>query len=118
MTAGFLGQYWWNYAEDGNDVPDTSHGSLLYFAFWNLPNAWQVGFNPTITYTDKASSDNKWNVPVGLVVAKTVKFGTLPIKFQLGVEKSFIRQEELGQDFQVKLNIIPVVPSLIRNPLF
>ena len=118
VTAGTLVQYWWNYAEDGSDVDDTSHGSALYFAFWNLPDAWQVGFNPTITYNDEAAGDNKWNVPIGAVVAKTVKFGKLAVKFQLGVQKSIVRQEALGQDFQIKLNIIPVVPGLIQNPLF
>jgi outer membrane putative beta-barrel porin/alpha-amylase len=118
VTTGLLAQYWWSYAEDGNDVEDTSHGSLLYFGFWNLPNAWQVGFNPTITYNDKAASDNKWNVPVGLTVAKTVKFGNLPIKFQFGVQKSVVREEALGNDFQIKLNIIPVIPGLVNNPLF
>jgi len=118
VTAGVLAQYWWNYAEDGSDVQDTSHGSLLYFSFWNLPDAWQVGFNPTITFDDKAAGDNKWNVPVGLVVARTVMFGKLPVKFELGVEKSIVRQEALGQDVQVKLNIIPVIPGLIKEPLF
>ncbi len=118
VTAGALGQYWWSYAEDGSDVQSTSHGSLLYFAFWNLRNAWQVGFNPTITYNDKAAGDNQWNVPIGITVAKTVKFGKLPVKFQLGVQKSIVRQEALGQDLQVKLNIIPVIPGLVKHPLF
>jgi len=62
-----------------------------------------VGFNPTITYNNEAVSDNKWNVPVGLGVAKIIKFGKLPVKFQLSTEKSFIRQ---------------VIPSLVKNPLF
>jgi hypothetical protein len=118
VTAGTLVQYWWNYAEDGSDVDDTSHGSALYFYYYNLPDAWQIGTNPTITYNNEAASDNKWNVPIGLTVAKTVKFGKLPVKFQLGVQKSVIRQEALGQDFQVKLNIIPVIPGLINSPLF
>ena len=118
VTAGTLVQYWWNYAEDGNDVADTSHGSAVYFFYYNLPNAWQIGFNPTITYNNEAQSNNKWNVPIGLTVAKTMMFGKLPIKFQLGVEKSIVRQEALGQDFQIKLNIIPVIPGLFKKPLF
>jgi len=118
VTAGTLTQYWWDYSKDGSDVQDTSHGSVLYFAMWNLPDAWQVGFNPTITYDHQQDKDNKWNVPVGVVVAKTVKFGKLPVKFQFGVEKSVVRQDALGQDFQVKLNIIPVIPGLIEHPLF
>ena len=35
LTAGLLAQYWWNYAGGRQRVQDTSHGSLLYFGFWN-----------------------------------------------------------------------------------
>ena len=78
-----------------------------------------MGFNPTITYNDKAnSSDNKWNVPVGLGVAKTMKFGKMPVKFQLSVEKSVVRQDTFGKDWNVRLNVIPVIPALVKNPLF
>ena len=71
-----------------------------------------------MTYNDKASSGNKWNVPVGLTVAKTTKIGSLPVKFQFGVQKSVVRQDDFGQDWQIKLNIIPVIPALVKNPLF
>lgn len=119
FSGALLGQYWWDYADQGNNAADSSsHGSLLYSAWWSLPHAWQVGFNPTITYNNEAASDNKWNVPVGLGVAKTIKFGKLPVKFQLSMEKSFIRQEEFGNDWKIRLNIIPVIPSLVKNPLF
>jgi hypothetical protein len=117
LTAGMLGQYWWSFATQGNDKPDTSNGSLLYFYFYNLPDAWQIGTNPTVTYNDKASSGDKWNVPVGLTVAKTTKIGRLPVKFQFGVEKSVVRQDDFGQDWQIKLNIIPVIPALVKKPL-
>ena len=118
VTTGALGQYWWSVASQGSNKPDTSHGSILYFYFYNLPNAWQIGTNPTVTYNDKASSGNKWNVPVGLTVAKTTKIGSLPVKFQFGIEKSVVRQDDFGQDWQVKLNIIPVIPALVKKPLF
>lgn len=119
VSVAVLGQYWWDYAKSGNDVDDTSHGSILYSAWWNLPKAWQVGFNPTITYNHEASkNDNKWNVPVGLGVAKTVKLGKLPVKFQLSAEKSVIRQDVFGKEWNVRLNVIPVIPALVKNPLF
>jgi hypothetical protein len=118
ITTGALGQYWWSFATQGNNKPDTSNGSILYFYFYNLPDAWQIGTNPTVTYNDKASSGNKWNVPVGLTVAKTTKIGRLPVKFQFGVQKSVVREDDFGQDWQIKLNIIPVIPALVKNPLF
>jgi hypothetical protein len=118
ITTGALGQYWWSFATQGNNKPDTSNGSILYFYFYNLPDAWQIGTNPTVTYNDKATSGNRWNVPVGLTVAKTTKIGSLPVKFQFGVQKSVVRQDDFGQDWQIKLNIIPVIPALVKNPLF
>ena len=115
VTAGALGQYWWSYA-GGN--PTTSHGSLLYFFFYNLPNAWQIGTNPTATYDDEASSNNKWSVPVGLTLAKTTRIGRLPVKFQFGAEYFVVNQEDYGPRFQLKFNIIPVIPALIKEPVF
>ena len=113
----FFPQYWWSYSEDG-DAEETSHGSILYGFWYNLPNAWAIGTAPTITYNDKADSDNAWNVPVGMMVAKTIMFGKMPIKFQFGVEKSIVRQENFGKDWAVRFNIIPVIPGLFKKPLF
>jgi hypothetical protein len=44
--------------------------------------------------------------------------GRLPVKFQFGVGMSVVRQEDFGNDWQVKLNIIPVTPALVGKPLF
>jgi hypothetical protein len=114
---GMLGQYWWSYSESGND-PSTSHGSILPFFFYNLPDAWQVGFSPTITYNDKATSGNEWNVPFGPMVAKMTKIGKMPVKFQVGVEYAIERQDAFGQEWRIRLNIIPVVKSVQKKPFF
>jgi hypothetical protein len=118
LQVALLGQYWWNYAESGNNVDDTSHGSVLYSVWYSLPDAWQVGFNPTITYNDKASSDNAWNVPVGLGVAKTTMLFGSHVKFQFSVEKSVVRQDAFGKDWEIRLNIIPVIMSPQSKPFF
>jgi hypothetical protein len=55
---------------------------------------------------------------VGLFVSKTAKIGSLPVKFQLGVEYSVVSQETFGQEAQIKLNNIPVIPSLMKHPIF
>ncbi|MBW2447248.1 MAG: hypothetical protein JRG83_15125, partial [Deltaproteobacteria bacterium] len=44
----------------------------------------QIGFNSNITYDARAVSGSKWNVPVGVTVAKTTKVGGMQVKFQLG----------------------------------
>ena len=39
-------------------------------------------------------------------------------KFELGFEYSVLSEDTYGQRAMVKLNITPVIPSLIRKPLF
>ena len=58
------------------------------------------------------------NAPIGLTFAKATKIGKLPIKFEFGGEYSVIHEEDYGQRWQIKLNIIPVIPALIKKPLF
>jgi hypothetical protein len=46
------------------------------------------------------------------------KIGDVPVKFQLGIEYSVVRQDAFGQVAQIKLNIIPVISSLMKDPIF
>jgi hypothetical protein len=119
-TVGVFPQYFWGIGgrgDQGSNIENASNMNLLYFAYLNLPNAWQVGMNPAISYDHKASRGNKWNVPVGLLATKTTKVGKLPVKFQLGIEYSVVSQDDFGKRAMIKLNIIPVIKSLIQKPI-
>ena len=121
VIFGAFGQYYFGIGSRGereSGVRDASYLNLLYFFNYDLPNAWQIGFDPTITYDARASSGNKWNVPVGLSVSKTTLIGRMPVKFELGIEYSVVSQDDFGQRAMIKLNVIPVIPALIRKPLF
>jgi hypothetical protein len=118
VVTGVFPQYWWGYASEDTKRPRMNKGILLYFFFYNLPDAMQIGFNPNITYDARAESGNKWNVPVGITVAKTTKVGGMPVKFQLGAEYSVVSQDDYGKRFMLKLNIIPVIAPLIKGPIF
>ncbi len=86
-VLGVFPQYFWKLADRGDQkstTPDASYMSLLYFGFINLPNAWQIGFNPSITYDRKATGGNKWNVPIGMGFSKTVRMGEMPVIPVLG----------------------------------
>jgi len=81
-------------------------------------HAWQVGTRPTITYTDKAKSRNKSNVPVGLYVGKTVKIGKIPLNIKAIVEYSVVSQDTWGKRAASRFEITPVIRSLITEPIF
>jgi len=120
-TVGVFPQYFWGVGgrgDQGSNIENASNMNLLYFAYWNLPNAWQIGVNPVITYDHKASRGNKWNVPLGIGFTKTRKIGSLPVKFQFSVEYSVVSQDDFGKRALIKLNIIPVISGLVQNPIF
>ncbi len=50
-TAILFPNYFWKIGSAGqsSSTPDTSKGTLLYSFTYNLPDAWQVGTNPTIS---------------------------------------------------------------------
>ena len=120
VTMGVFPQYFFGIRSRGRsgEVADASYMNLLYFMYYNLPNAWQIGFSPTVTYDRRASSGNKWNVPIGVGVSKTARVGGLISKFELGFEYSVVSEHAFGQRAMVKLIVTPVIPSLIRKPLF
>jgi len=57
-------------------------------------------------------------VPLGIGFTKTRKIGNLPVKFQFNVEYSIVSQDDFGWRGLIKVNIIPVIPGQIRNPIF
>jgi hypothetical protein len=119
--AIIMPQYYFGIGSTGgrsDSMPDASYMNLLYAVVFNLPKAWQIGCNPTITYDYRASAGNHWNVPIGFFVAKTIRIAGVPVKIQLGPEYSVISQDDFGQQCQIRLNVIPVIPTLIKNPIF
>jgi hypothetical protein len=118
-TFGVFPNYFWKIGSAGQDdgVRNVSQMSLLYFFVYKLPEAWQVGCNPTITYNHQASSGNQWNVPIGLFLGRTIRLGGMPVNIKVGGEYSVVSQDLFGQRFQFRFQITPVIPSLIQNPI-
>jgi hypothetical protein len=122
FTAVLFPNYFFGFADrsdrDKATTPTTSKLSLLYNFTWELGHAWQVGMNPTISYNNKAASGNKWDVPVGIFAAKTIKIGRLPMKIQFGGEYSVVSPDLFGKRFAFRLVLTPVIPGLVKNPIF
>ena len=119
-TFGIFPNYFWKIAKAGQNSDQASISKLSLLYFWNhmLPNAWQVGSNPTITFNNKASSGNKWNVPVGFYVGKTTKIGKFPVNIKVGLEYSVVHEDDYGKRAGFRIQITPVIPGLIQKPLF
>jgi len=121
FTAILFPNYFFGVGSTGDrraDTPTTSKLSLLYGITFNLADAWQVGLNPTISYNDKAPSGNKWDVPVGLFAAKTIKIASVPTRVQFGLEYSVVSPDAFGKRATFRFMLTPVIPGLIQNPIF
>jgi len=121
LTAILFPNYFWGIgdrSDRNSSTPTTSKLSLLYGLTFNLPDAWQVGLNPTISYNHKALKNNKWDVPVGIFAAKTIKLGKIPFKIQAGLEYSVVSPDLFGKRANFRFVLTPVIPGLVKNPIF
>jgi hypothetical protein len=118
-TVLFL-NYVWKVGEAGqsSNTPDLNQGTLLYAYTYSLANAWQVGFNPTISYNDQASSGNQWNIPIGVFVGKTVKINNKPVNIKAGIEYSVVSEDAFGKRGMLRIQVTPIIAGLVKNPIF
>jgi len=92
--------------------------NLQPIASYFLPDGWSVGYSGNILANFKAKqSENVWTVPIGLQVAKVVKFGKLPVRFALAGQWMPVHPEEAGQKWNIQVVIAPVIPKLIKGNL-
>ena len=73
---------------------------------------WQIASKPKIDYHWIL---NQWTVPINLAVAKTIKFGDLPVQIELEGSYYIERPDAFDQEWMIGLNITPVVPNFIEN---
>jgi hypothetical protein len=86
----------WSFAGDSarSDVNQLTLQPKLHY---NLPDAWAIGSEPSITADWTAPSGQRWTVPVGAVVSKTTKIGPQAVTFQAGGYWSAARPTGAGQ---------------------
>ena len=115
MVAAFA-QQWWSFAGDA-DRKDTSQLNLLPLVFSFFGEGWSVGYSGNVMADWEAPSRDVWTVPLGLSVGKVVKLGILPVQVQVAGQY-FVERPEGGPEWNVRLQITPVIPRLIRKTLF
>jgi hypothetical protein len=105
-------------SDRSSSTADVSQLSMVYEYIYNLPNAWQIGMNPTVTYNHRAKAGDQWNVPVGLFASKTIMIGKTPVNIKGGMEYSVVSENTFGKRAIFRFQITPIIPSLISKPIF
>lgn len=90
---------------------DTNETTLELFFAYGLGSGWQIESNPVILYDWEGVSGNEWNIPVALGVSKTMMLGNTPMKLGLEIQKFIVSTDRFGPDWQIILNLTPVMSS-------
>ena len=109
-VTGLLLQHWSSFAGD-DDRSTTRFTDLQYVVRYSLPKAWSIGAGPSITYDWEAESGDRWTVPIGLGVTKTVRVGKLPMKLRAEVHYSVVQPDSYGDAWNIRLQVTPVIRS-------
>jgi hypothetical protein len=115
MIAAFA-QQWWSFAGDA-DRESTSQLRVLPLIFRFFGKGWSVGYSGDILADFKAPSGQKWTVPLGLSIGKVAFLGKLPVQVQIAGQY-FVERPTGGPDWNVQLQLTPVIPKLITKTLF
>jgi len=116
--VGGLMQHYNSFAGDdfdsnGAPVADVNLINLQYFVFYSLDETTSIGASPNIIMDWEADSDDRFTVPIGIGVAKTVKFGPVPVRIGLEFHYSVVRPDNVGTDYGIRFYIIPAAPSAL-----
>jgi len=114
---GVFPQQWWSIGGEHGRL-DTNQMSLQPIATIFFGEGWSFGYSGNILADWTAPSEDVWTVPVGLGLGKVVKLGRLPVKIQLAVQYMPVHPRISGQEWNVQLQVTPVIPKLIKGVLF
>ena len=114
---GVFPQQWWSIGGE-HGRPDTNQMNLQPIATIFFGEGWSIGYSGNILADWTAPSEDVWTVPIGVGLGKVVKFGRLPVKIQLAVQYMPVHPRISGQEWNVQVQITPVIPKLIKGVLF
>ncbi|HXX53059.1 MAG TPA: hypothetical protein VEI28_00665, partial [Thermodesulfovibrionales bacterium] len=83
-----------------------------------LEEGWSIGYSGNVLANWKGSSGNIWTVPLGVGISKVVKLGRLPVKLSLAGQYMPVHPNDFGQKWNIQLQVVPVIPKLIKGVLF
>ncbi len=109
---GGLWQQYFSFAGD-SDRDDVNLSNIQYFVYYGIDETLSVGAGPNIIANWEADSDNRWTVPIGLGINKTIQMGKVPVRFGFEVHYNVVRPDAIGSDWDVRFFVIPAAPSAL-----
>ena len=110
---GVLVQHWSSFAGH-DDRADVSRTDIQYIIRRSIPGAMSIGMGPTIAIDWEAEERNRYQIPIGLGLTKTVRWNKTPIKLRVEAHYSLKKPEDYGTAWNFRLQVTPVIPSPFR----
>ena len=111
-VGGLLTNYW-DFAGD-SDRDDVRLSNLQYLYYYSLSDTMSVGAGPNIIADWEQSGSDRFTVPVGLGINKTINFGKVPVRFGFEAMYSAHRPDDIpGVRWDFRFYMIPAVPSAL-----
>ena len=107
---GGLVQSYFSYAGD-KSRNDVTLLNMQLFYYYALTDTISIGAGPNIIADFEANKGDQWTVPLGIGINKTINIGKVPTRFALEYYGSVVRPNTVGITHNVRLMIIPAVPS-------
>lgn len=101
LSYGALVNHHWG--EDNYNV--TTVQPIAFYNIAAIPGTY-IGYNNVVTYSWKADSGDRWQVPLGLTVGRTIGVGSKGDALDLSLGAySLVAKPEGGADWQLKLGL-------------
>jgi hypothetical protein len=113
FKGGGLVTNYWDFAGD-DDRDDVRMTNLQYFHYWSLSDTLSIGAAPNIIMNWEAIGSDRFTVPIGIGINKTIQVGKVPIRLGFEVNYSVHRPDEIpGTKWDIRFYAIPAVPSAL-----
>jgi len=99
----------------GEESFNTNETTIDLFFSYGLGNGWQIISNPTILYDWEADSGNELLLPLGGGVAKTTRFGRIPVRMEFEVQNFLVSPDRFGPKWLLSFRITPVIGDLFEK---
>jgi len=110
---GGLVQNYWDFAGD-DDRDDVRLTNLQYLLYYSLDDTTSIGAAPNIIADWEQSGGDRFTVPVGIGINKTVNFGKVPVRFGVEAMYSVHRPNDIpGTRWDFRFYVIPAAPSAL-----
>ena len=109
-TYGFLVNYLWSFANATNEPrSDVGTGFFQPFLSYGTPDGVTYSVNSEMSYNSKASSGNKWTVPINVSVSKVTRFGPFPFSIGGGLGW-YADAPDGGPEWQLRAQFTLILP--------